>query len=262
MRTFSTPPVQCGRGGTLEYPKDRCKNLAVVANQQAAEIAVLQADFARTTTGYNEYAYQAQKEISMLRLGIKDLEMLLGRHGEVAEIAEFKGGKIMEYSTGDMERSTGVTRLRLHGWIKDGLIVPSAATKIASGHGVKNKFAQDDLYKIALLRKLIESGIHGKAAAALIPLDWTNLKARHEREISRGRVRILCAIRRFDEYLNTGIRRDNTHSLEHCFLAALGDHDKPGTGFADEIMECFAYRSYDYAIIVNLSKLIEEAEVR
>lgn len=74
--------------------------------------------------------------------------------------------RMKEYFIGDIERITGVRRLRLFHWVKQGYIVPSRS--YGQGYGTKNVFSRDDIIKIALLKHLIEQGFHAKLASKLI----------------------------------------------------------------------------------------------
>jgi len=75
----------------------------------------------------------------------------------------------MKYTFGDVERITGVQRLRLHHWMKEGFLIPSG--QVARGSGTKNIYTDEDIYKIKLLKKLLEAGIHGKLAKLLTSSD-------------------------------------------------------------------------------------------
>ncbi|MFA5180583.1 MAG: MerR family transcriptional regulator [Syntrophales bacterium] len=155
------------------------------------------------------------------------------------------------FTTNEMERKTGVKRLRLHSWIKDALFVPSTSSKIAGGHGVGSLYSQEDLYKIALLKKLLERGMHGKAAAAMLPLKWNILDLRRMGEAFKGHVLLLCVIRRFENGQEIGSKR---------FLEILGSTDQSGIRLTGKLEEYFNIQEYDDAIIINMTKLIAEVD--
>ena len=72
----------------------------------------------------------------------------------------------MEFYASDVTKITGVKRLRLHQWIEQGFLRPSIQE--ASGHGTRNIYSRADLYKIALFKKLVESGLQRKRVAEII----------------------------------------------------------------------------------------------
>jgi DNA-binding transcriptional MerR regulator len=73
----------------------------------------------------------------------------------------------MSYSMKEIEKKTGVKRHCLHTWILIGLFIPSPESKIARGNGIRSEYSEKDAYKISLLKKLLEAGIHGKLAKLL-----------------------------------------------------------------------------------------------
>ena len=62
----------------------------------------------------------------------------------------------MEFQSRDVERITGVKNKRLWAWIDRGFIVPSIQQ--AEGPGTRNIWSRNDLYSIAIFKKLSESG--------------------------------------------------------------------------------------------------------
>ncbi len=69
----------------------------------------------------------------------------------------------MEFLAGDIERITGVKRNRLQQWLERGFIAPSI--QMASGHGTRNIWSRNDLYTIALFKKITESGLSRKVVS-------------------------------------------------------------------------------------------------
>ena len=65
---------------------------------------------------------------------------------------------------------TGVKINRLQPWLKEGYIKPSI--EIADGHGSRNVYGMEDLYKIVIFSELIKSGISRTHAAAIIKTDF------------------------------------------------------------------------------------------
>ena len=61
---------------------------------------------------------------------------------------------------------TEVKRPRLQQWMDLGYIKPSVES--ATGHGSRNQWSREDLYKIAIFKKIAESGLSRKVAADLI----------------------------------------------------------------------------------------------
>lgn len=156
----------------------------------------------------------------------------------------------MEYFAGDVERITGVQRLRLHHWMKEGFLVPSG--QIARGHGTKNIYTREDLYKIALLKKLIESGIHGWAAQALLGYDLRLLWGIHKGRLENLPPLQLCILRRFSA--DKGVE---VMALDNIGEFCQGEVKEP---LSTQISWLFGKENYDDAIVINLSKLIDEVD--
>jgi len=72
-----------------------------------------------------------------------------------------------DFQAADVLRICNVKRNRLQSWLEKGWIVPSIQK--ASGHGTRNIFSKPDLYKIALFRQAVESGISRAAVAEFLP---------------------------------------------------------------------------------------------
>ena len=66
----------------------------------------------------------------------------------------------MQFLAADVEKITGVKRQRLEQWLSRGFIAPSI--QAASGHGSRNIWSRNDLYTIALFKKITESGLSRK----------------------------------------------------------------------------------------------------
>jgi len=73
---------------------------------------------------------------------------------------------MLEFFYRDIEKITGMERLRLHSWIEKGIFAPSGI--ISNGYGTKNKYTVDDIYKIVLIKKLMEGGIHGQICKQIV----------------------------------------------------------------------------------------------
>lgn len=69
----------------------------------------------------------------------------------------------------------GITQGKLQNWVGRGYIRPSI--KRARGHGDRNYFSRDDLYKIALFDKLVPLAIYQTAALAILQhADFSRVK--------------------------------------------------------------------------------------
>lgn len=66
----------------------------------------------------------------------------------------------------DVVKITGVNRQRLQAWMQEGLISPSV--HVADGHGDRNIWNDDDVYKIALFKNLVELGLQRKPVSRLL----------------------------------------------------------------------------------------------
>lgn len=163
----------------------------------------------------------------------------------------------MRFSTNDVQRKTGVKRHRLHTWVLTGLFTPSAFSKVAGGHGIVSEYSRGDLYRIALLRKLIENGIHGTTASAVI--NGPNFESFYDLHIQEKKAKnpglILCVGRRFsngkESALNIWIETPGSFSLR-------GD----GAQLQNQVIKLFNDRRYDDVMLLNLSKLIDEVDER
>lgn len=69
----------------------------------------------------------------------------------------------MEFLAADIEKITGVKRNRLQQWLEREYITPSI--QVASGHGTRNIWSRNDLYTIALFKKITESGLSRKVVS-------------------------------------------------------------------------------------------------
>lgn len=170
------------------------------------------------------------------------------------------GAAGMHFSTNDMQRKTGVKRHRLHNWILTKTFLPSEASRVAGGHGIDSEYSQTDLYRIALLRKLIENGFHATTAALVVNgTDFKNLHGLHDLHIQEKKAEnpglILCLGRRFKngEEANMDVWVE-TPGYRHL-------HGK-GAQLQEKVIKLFNQRQYDDVYLINLSKLIEEVDGR
>lgn len=159
------------------------------------------------------------------------------------------------YYAKDVERITGVQRLRLHHWMKEGFFIPSGEVK--KGHGNKNIYTIEDLYKIALLKKTIENGLHGWAAGQLLCYDLMLLRGIHQSmktDKLTDKSLSLCVLMRFSK----------EREIEVEILDNLGDIYPQNNiePMSISISKAFAKSGYDEAVIVNLSKLFDEVDLR
>jgi hypothetical protein len=69
----------------------------------------------------------------------------------------------MEFQTKDITAITNVKRNRLQSWIESGFISPSISG--GGGSGSKNLWSKDDIYRIEIFKRLVESGFSRKLAS-------------------------------------------------------------------------------------------------
>lgn len=143
----------------------------------------------------------------------------------------------MNFRYADVERITGVKRLRLHHWMKEGFFQPEGET--GQGHGTKNEYTIIDLYRIELLKRLISNGVHGWMIAGLLGYDFRLLRKIHEKQPV-----FLAIVIKYGE--KTTI--ETLHSI--------------GGGIGAEIERCFQDHGFDASITVNLSKIFDEVDAQ
>lgn len=151
----------------------------------------------------------------------------------------------------DVERITGVQRLRLHHWMKEGFLIPSGP--VAKGHGTKNVYTREDLYKIALLKKLIENGMHGWQAASFVKLSMTATRKAHQLLKAKGLPGlILCVGLRFVS--------GKMAEVEPWIDIPSEPRDTTNRDTGTEIRRLFNKLKYDQIIAINMEKLIDEVD--
>jgi hypothetical protein len=70
----------------------------------------------------------------------------------------------LKFKSSDVETITGVKRVRLYAWIERGFL---RAGKLGKGTGTHNLFDEFDVYTVALLKTLIDSGLPRKLAGEI-----------------------------------------------------------------------------------------------
>lgn len=156
----------------------------------------------------------------------------------------------MDFFAGDVERITGVQRLRLFHWLKEGFLCPSI--QVAQGTGDRNVFSIEDIYQIALLKKLMGNGFHGKTASTFLNIPWESIRNRHIAQKSKNLPGlILCVVRRFVD----GKKPDAS-----AWTIVPGQGEDVEKRLIDNIINRFNELRYDEAILINLSKVIDEVD--
>ena len=154
----------------------------------------------------------------------------------------------MDYYYADVERITGVSRLRLHHWIKERFLSPHL---FAQGHGTKNIYTRGDIYGIALFKRLIESGMHGRIAAVAMHHSFELVREEHQRQKSEnGPGVMLCIATHFSDGKEAGVSSE--------VLDDLWDRNRPS--LSERISTYFNEDKYDQVILINLSKLFDEID--
>ena len=72
----------------------------------------------------------------------------------------------MKFLAKDVEKITGVRRNRLEQWLSRGFISPSIQE--AEGPGTRNVWSRNDLYTIAIFKKVTESGLSREIVSDLL----------------------------------------------------------------------------------------------
>jgi hypothetical protein len=78
-----------------------------------------------------------------------------------------------KFTTFDIEKKLGLQRNLLAQWIMRGYITPSIAR--AKGLGTRNIFSRNDLYRIMLFKKLVETGIRRDEAKFYIHINFQSV---------------------------------------------------------------------------------------
>jgi len=80
-----------------------------------------------------------------------------------------------DFFASEVTKITGVKLNRLQPWMERGFIEPSIQK--ATGHGTRNIFSRDDLYKIQLFKEMVEKGISRKLAAENLSIvAWSEIE--------------------------------------------------------------------------------------
>jgi hypothetical protein len=125
---------------------------------------------------------------------------------------------------------------------------------VKKGHGTKNIYTLDDLYKIALLKKLIESGIHGFVASSLLGYNFPLLRSIHEERSNPDHILTICVLMRFAKDKDPEVTTLNNLS---DLYPRKGDKS-----LMEQISNLFIEHKYDQAIIVNLAKIFDDVDSR
>ena len=95
----------------------------------------------------------------------------------------------MQFYASDITEITGVKRLRLHTWIEKGYIEPSIQK--GQGPGSRNIFSRDDVYRIVILKRLVENGFLREEAARLANVDFDLIEDRRLKHDNVGKLHTL-----------------------------------------------------------------------
>lgn len=163
----------------------------------------------------------------------------------------------MSYQAADIERICKIKRLRLHTWVAEGWITPSVQK--ASGHGTRNIWSRTDLYKIMLLKRLIENGFHRKAAAGILGnyhFDGIRKLNEDEKKLSPVGSLWLVICRRWNGDEEKGIR-----SFPYPFLGVRNSESYKVSAL-DVLLGNMRHGDFNWddTVIINLSKLIEDTD--
>jgi hypothetical protein len=158
----------------------------------------------------------------------------------------------MDFFSSDVEKITGVQRLRLHNWIKAEFIKPSG--QIALGHGKKNTYTLNDLYNISLFKKLIENGMHGWQASLIVGAHeniWDYEKSVNSKGVDRT---ILCIGLKFE----TGEKIPKLSPWVDIPSKKRNDVNKE-VGL--ETRRLFDL-DFDQVVLINIGKIINDVDSR
>jgi hypothetical protein len=83
------------------------------------------------------------------------------------------------YTTFDIEKKLGIPRNRLQQWLDRAIITPSIEQ--ARGHGTKNRFSRNDLYRLELFQRLVRCGFSRREASEESVMNFDNVSERENR---------------------------------------------------------------------------------
>jgi len=91
----------------------------------------------------------------------------------VYDIKILRGFGMESFTTFEIEKKLGIPRNRLQQWIDRGFVTPSIEQ--ASGHGTKNRFSRNDLYRMELFKRLAWYGLSRKEASEYSDISFENV---------------------------------------------------------------------------------------
>ena len=160
----------------------------------------------------------------------------------------------MEFLAADIEKITGVKRNRLQQWLERGYITPSI--QVASGQGTRNIWSRNDLYTIALFKKIIESGLSRKVVSDFLSagtIGGDDVKGIYCLVYMRGGGKVKAeSVSFFTEFL-----LDGTPTLH---LDPFGVETNVGTINLLQIQKDLGMEAFDDVYIVNFFKVKAEVD--
>jgi len=162
----------------------------------------------------------------------------------------------MEFLAADIEKITGVKRNRLQQWLEREYIAPSI--QVASGHGTRNIWSHNDLYTIALFKKITESGLSRKVVS-----DFLSAGTIGEKD-AKG-IYCLVYMREGEKVkaesvpLFSGFLHDGTPTMT---LDHVGNITNMGIINLAQIQESLGMGAFDDVYIVNFFKVRSEVDAK
>ncbi len=173
----------------------------------------------------------------------------------------------MSFQASDIQRICGVKRLRLHQWMEEGFISPSIQR--ASGHGTRNVWSKSDLYRILLLKRLIENGFHRKAAATILnSIDFEEVHKTLDGEYLRGQGSKKWFSSREDLWLVICREWSDGDDQKTYYFAYPYWAVRTSPGFESRTLDVRLKIAKDHqfawddAVIINIAKLVEKVDAK
>jgi len=151
-----------------------------------------------------------------------------------------------EFQARHVEKVTGVKQMRLYQWLDRGYITPSIQQ--TSNTGVRNIYSLEDLYHIALFKKLVESGLSRSVTAKQI--------SQFRQTFSFNEIKTSLKDNKRFTYMNVARSFDDDN-----VNVGFGYYDKKERpGELETITTKFFGDGFDQVIFFNIEKIITEVD--
>ncbi len=153
----------------------------------------------------------------------------------------------MEFLASDIQAINGVKRNRLQAWLERGFLAPSI--QVAEGHGSRNIWSLEDLYKISIFKKVTESGMSREIAAGFLS------KGLAGKDLSPKELRGLKLLVYFRKDENIGVHAviDPENSSEKDWM--------PNFDMVTALRDA-GFKSFDDMYVINFVQIRNEVDAK